>query len=59
MDECLTANLAQIMAPFSEFVSPLVVKFDNILILGDYNIHVDDALDNFTGEFLSTTQSLS
>ena len=44
---------------FSEFLTSVAVRLDKVLIIGEFNIHVDNASDKFAAEFLATTESLN
>ncbi|XP_059910918.1 uncharacterized protein LOC132459992 [Gadus macrocephalus] len=43
---------------FSDFAADLVTYSDNILLIGDFNIHVNNPSDALTRAFLSTTDTL-
>lgn len=43
---------------FSDFISDLLVKTDKMLIVGDFNIHIDDANDTLGLAFMDLIHSL-
>ena len=43
---------------FTEFLS-LVIKLDKVLIIGDFNFHIDNATSEFASEFLDITESFN
>ena len=46
------------MTEFSEFLSSLVIKTDNIIVLGDFNIHMDDANNSLASAFQSLIEHI-
>ena len=46
------------LAEFSEFLSSLVLKTDKIIIVGDFNIHVDVENDSLCSAFISLIESI-
>lgn len=47
------------LSDFSDFISSVVLSHDKILLVGDFNIHVDDLTNSFASEFLNTCDSLN
>ena len=47
------------LAEFSEFLSSIVLNHDRIILVGDFNIHVDDTSNHFATEFLNITDSFN
>lgn len=43
---------------FSEFLSS-IIKLEKVLILGDFNLHIDDVSCNLASEFLALTESFN
>ena len=50
---------SEFLIEFSEFLSSVVVKVDNLSLIGDFNFQVDNPNDNSAAEFLNFTQSLN
>ena len=46
------------LSEFSDFLANLVVNTEKILILGDFNIHMDNENDSLRSAFLSITDSI-
>jgi len=44
--------------PYSEFISSLVLKTDKVIIVGDFNIHVDVDNDCLSATFISLLDSI-
>ncbi len=47
------------MNDFSTLLSSVVLKFDKIIIVGDFNIHIDDPSNSLATEFLNTAKSFN
>ena len=52
------APYSEFLSEFSEFLSELVLKTDQIIIAGDFNIHVDVANDSLSSAFKSIIDSI-
>ncbi len=50
---------ATFLIEFSEFLSSIVVNNDKILIVGDFNFHVDLSANSYAAEFLRIMDSLN
>lgn len=51
------APYSEFLSHFSDFLSDLVLSSDKVLIVGDFNIHVDVDSDGLTTAFNSTLDS--
>ena len=51
------APYSTFLTEFSEFLSDLVLKTDKIIIVGDFNIHVDVENDSLSAAFTSLLDS--
>uniref|UniRef100_A0A8C5GPT6 Reverse transcriptase domain-containing protein n=1 Tax=Gouania willdenowi TaxID=441366 RepID=A0A8C5GPT6_GOUWI len=49
---------SEFLSEFSEFISNLVLSSDKILIVGDFNIHVDKDSDSLSSAFMSLIDSV-
>ena len=49
---------SEFLSEFSEFLSTLVLKTDKVIIVGDFNIHVDDDKNSLTVAFNSILDSV-
>ena len=49
---------SEFLGEFSEFLSNLVLKTDKIIIVGDFNIHVDVEDDSLSAAFISLLDSI-
>ena len=49
---------SEFLSEFSEFLSSLVLKTDKIIIVGDFNIHVDIDNDSLSTAFISLIDSI-
>lgn len=49
---------SEFLSEFSEFISNLVLSSDKILIVGDFNIHVDNDSDSLSSAFMSLIDSI-
>ena len=47
------------LGPYSEFLSSLVLKSDKVIIVGDFNVHVDVTNDSLSNAFTSLIDSIS
>ena len=43
---------------FSEFLSHLVISYDKVVILGDFNVHFENIDDPFTSAIVNILESL-
>ena len=50
---------SEFLTEFSELLSSIVMKVDNLVLTGDFNFHIDNPLDTLANEFISITQSLN
>ncbi len=48
---------SEFLSEFSEFLSNLVLKTDKVIIVGDFNIHVDVDNDSLSSAFISLLDS--
>lgn len=53
---CPPGYNSNFLTEISEFLSSTLITLDRALILGDFNIHIDDQADKFASEFLKTTE---
>ncbi len=49
---------SEFLSEFAEFLSTLVLKTDKVIIVGDFNIHVDVENDSFSTAFISLLDSI-
>ena len=49
----------EFLTEFSDFLSSIVMSTDNLVLIGDFNLQIDNPTDNSAGEFISITQSLN
>ena len=49
---------SEFLCEFSEFLSSLVLKTDKVIIVGDFNIHVDVENDSLSAAFISLLDSI-
>ena len=50
---------SEFLIEFSDFLSSVIMKVDNLVLTGDFNFHIDNPSDNLAAEFMSITQSLN
>lgn len=48
----------EFLKEFEDFIQPLLTSSGNLLIVGDFNIHVDNPTNSMAGKFLSHLDSL-
>lgn len=49
---------SEFLSEFSDFLSDLVLRADKVIIIGDFNIHVDIINDSFRNGFISLLESI-
>lgn len=49
---------SEFLSEFSDFLSDLVLRTDKVIIIGDFNIHVDVINDSFRNGFISLLESV-
>ncbi|KAF7643041.1 hypothetical protein LDENG_00246040 [Lucifuga dentata] len=46
------------LSEFSQLLTIALVKYDRVILLGDFNLHVNDCSDSRTAEFMDLVTSL-
>ncbi len=55
---CPPGPYSEFLSEFSEFLSSLVLKTDRVMVIGDFNIHVDNVNDSLGSAFISLLDSV-
>ncbi len=48
----------QFLLEFTDFLT-LIIKLDKVLLVGDFNLHINDATNRVATEFLNVTESFN